>query len=154
MGVLVGGISANVFLAFPKHIQLMPNLKKKLIESKPTLNDMLDEMRKSPIFCKYQEVEEWRDHDSSKCATKNGGHNNPSERQISHSYHAAHMDRQFKNVAPRYKTGFNNGVMEKARKDEDERLVKSYLVCSCFLFNLLPSVFSFTLSYEGVSLLV
>ena len=129
----------------------MPNLKKNThVESKPTLNDMLDEMRKSPIFCKYQEVEEWRDHDSSKCATKKGGHNNPSERHISHSNYAAHMDRQFKNVAPRYKTGFNNGVMEKARKDEDERLVKSYLVCSCFLFSLLTSAFSFTLSYEGV----
>ena len=111
---------------------------------------MLDEMRKSPIFCKYQEAEEWRDPDSSKCATKKGGHNNPSECHISHSYQAAHMDRQFKNMAPRYKTGFNNVVMEKERKDEDERLVKSYLVCSCFPLNLLTSAFSFTLSYEGV----
>ena len=99
---------------------------------------MLDEMRKSPIFCKYQEAEEWRDPDSSKCATKKGGHNNPSDRLISHSNHAAHMDGQFKNVAPWYKTGFNTGVMEKARKDEDERLVKSYLVCSCFFLSFYP----------------
>ena len=110
------------------------------IESKPTLNDMLDEMRKSPIFCKYQEAEDWRDHDSSHLyATKDYEHNNPEEYRQSHSHHTApssSMNGQFKKVSPRYKrSGFNNKVvMKKARKDQEERLAKSSQVCSRFLF--------------------